>query len=188
MPVKPKDHFSKEPSRKRSRPWFEIRSSPIQGSGAFALRPIPKGTRIAEYTGERITHEEADARYDDAAMERHHTFLFSVDEKTVIDASREGNDARYINHSCEPNCETVIEERRVFIDAIRDISAGEELFFDYAYERDGEEDPEDEKRYACRCGAKSCRKTILAPPGGEMASNGPAPEAEGRKGEGEAGR
>src|SRR5581483_2931820 len=142
MPVKPNDTVRKKSPRQRSRKWFEVRSSDIQGFGAFAVRPIPKGTRIIEYTGERISHEEADARYDDAAMERHHTFLFTVDEKTVIDAKRKGNDSRFINHSCEPNCETVVEKGRIFIDAIQDISPGEELFFDYAYERDGNEDPE----------------------------------------------
>jgi SET domain-containing protein len=163
MHAEPSEIITQKPSRQRTPEWFELRSSHIQGVGAFALRPIPKGTRIIEYTGERITHEEANARYDDAAMERHHTFLFSVDEQTVIDATRVGNDARYINHSCDPNCESVIEEGRVFIDAIRDISPGEELFFDYAYERDGEEEPEDEKHYACHCGAPTCRKTILAP-------------------------
>ncbi len=163
MPVNP-DTVSKTTSRQRTRKWFEVRSSGIQGLGTFAVRPIPKGTRIVEYTGERITHEEADARYDDAAAERHHTFLFSVDEQTVVDASRDGNDARYINHSCDPNCESVIEGGRVFIDAICDIPAGVELFFDYAYERDGNEDAEAERLYACRCGAKTCRKTILTPP------------------------
>lgn len=173
MNVESNEIVSQRAARPRTRKWFEIRSSAIQGVGAFALRPIPKGTRIIEYTGERITHEEADARYDDMEMERHHTFLFSVDEQTVIDATREGSDARYINHSCDPNCESVIEDGRVFIDAIRDIAAGEELFFDYAYERDGEEDAEDEKRYACRCGAPTCRKTILAPRDEEAESNEP---------------
>lgn len=175
MPVKRNDTITKKHSRQRTRKWFEVRSSHIQGFGAFAVRPIPNGTRIIEYTGERITHDEADARYDDTAMERHHTFLFTVDEKTVIDAMREGNDSRYINHSCEPNCETVVEEGRIFIDAIRDIAPGEELFFDYAYERDGNEDPDAEKRYACRCGAKTCRKTILAPPAEETGGSDRTP-------------
>lgn len=165
--VEPNEIVTQRAAREQTREWFEVRSSSIQGSGGFALRPIPNGTRIIEYTGERVTHEVADARYDDTAMERHHTFLFSVDEKTVIDANHEGSDARFINHSCDPNCESVIEDGRVFIDAIRDIAAGEELFFDYAYERDGEEDAEDEKRYACRCGVPTCRKTILALPDGE---------------------
>lgn len=172
MSSKANDNVREKKSREPAQKWFEIRSSPIQGSGAFALRAISKGTRIIEYTGERITHDEADARYDDAAMDRHHTFLFTVDEKTVLDGSRHGNDSKYINHSCDPNCETLIEDGRVFIEAIRDISRGEELFFDYAYERNGEEDAEDEIRYACRCGADSCRKTILLPKS-EPASNGP---------------
>jgi len=163
MHVEPNEIVTQRAARPRTPKWFEVRSSAVHGSGAFALRPIPKGTRIIEYTGKRITHEEADARYNDLEMDRHHTFLFSVDEQTVIDATHEGNDARYINHSCGPNCESVIEDGRVFIDAIRDIAPGEELFFDYAYERDGEEDAEDEQRYACRCGAPHCRKTILAP-------------------------
>ncbi|MBI3804707.1 MAG: SET domain-containing protein-lysine N-methyltransferase [Nitrospirae bacterium] len=163
MLVEPNEILTKRSPRQRTRPWFEVRTSPIHGSGAFAVRPIPKGTRLIEYTGERITHEAADARYNDYEMERHHTFLFSVDDQTVIDATHEGNDARYFNHACDPNCESVNEDGRIFIDAIRDIAAGEELFFDYAYERDGEEDAEDERRYACHCGAATCRKTILAP-------------------------
>jgi len=142
--------------------WFEVRPSPIQGLGVFALRPIPKGTRIVEYIGERITHQEANARYDDAAMERHHTFLFTVDEQTVIDATRWGNDSRYFNHSCDPNCEPIVDEGRIFIEAICDIGAGAELLFDYSYERENES-PEAEKLYGCHCGAKHCRKTILAP-------------------------
>ncbi len=162
MLVEP-DEIQAKRTPRRTRKWFEVRSSPIHGSGVFALRPIPKGTRIVEYTGKRITNEEADALYNDYEMERHHTFLFSVDEHTVIDATHQGSDARFINHSCSPNCESVIERGRIFIDAIRDIAPGEELFFDYAYERDGEEDAEDEQRYACHCGAPNCRKTILAP-------------------------
>ncbi|TAJ96776.1 MAG: SET domain-containing protein [Candidatus Manganitrophaceae bacterium] len=175
MHVEPNEILAERPVPQQTLPWFEIRTSPIDGSGAFALRPIPSGTRLIEYTGERITHEVADARYNDLEMERHHTFLFSVDEQTVIDATREGNDARYINHSCDPNCESVIEEGRVYIDAIRDIAAGEELFFDYAYERDGKENAEDEQRYACRCGAAACRKTILAPPDDDTESDDPSP-------------
>lgn len=167
MQVEPNESITPKPARSSTRRWFEVRSSAIHGSGTFAIQPIPEGTRIAEYTGKRITHEEADARYNDLEMERHHTFLFSVDEQTVIDATEEGSDARFINHSCDPNCESVNEEGRIYIDAIRDIAAGEELFFDYAYERDGKEDPDAEQRYACRCGTPNCRKTILAPPDDE---------------------
>lgn len=142
---------------------FTIRRSAIAGRGAFATRDIRKGERIIEYLGERISHAVADARYVDETMASHHTFLFSVSRQTVIDASVGGNDARFINHSCDPNCEAVITRSRVFIVAIQPIAAGDELFYDYAYERDGSETAADEKRYQCRCGARKCRGTILAP-------------------------
>ncbi len=144
-------------------PAFKIRRSAIAGRGAFAVRAITKGERLIEYLGERISHAVADDRYDDESMRNHHTFLFSVSSRTVIDASRGGNDARFINHSCAPNCEAVIQKSRVFIVARKPIALGEELFYDYGYERDGSETPEDEMRYACRCGAARCRGTILAP-------------------------
>ena len=143
---------------------FVVRSSKIAGKGAFATRPIRKGERIIEYLGERVTHAVADARYDDRAGGLHHTFLFSVNRSTVIDASVDGNDARFINHSCEPNCESIIERARVFIDAVRAIPKGEELSYDYGYTRDGTETEEDERGlYGCRCGTRKCRGTILAP-------------------------
>lgn len=163
------DSTSKKPtsapssSAGRSLP-FELRQSSIQGRGAFATRRIRKGTRIIEYTGERITQDEADNRYDDEAMERHHTFLFTLDEKTVIDAAVDGNEARFINHSCDPNCQALIEDDKIFIYALKDISPEQELCYDYAYERGEGMDEESEKLYVCRCGAKSCRGTILAPP------------------------
>ena len=144
-------------------PWFELRRSRIQGRGAFAKRRIRKGTRIIEYTGEIITDEEADRRYDDEKMDRHHTFLFAVDVNHVIDGGRRGNDSRFINHSCDPNCEAVIEENRVYIDALRTIQPGEELLYDYQYERDGVPQESWERLYACECGAPNCRGTILKP-------------------------
>jgi SET domain-containing protein len=144
-------------------PLFEIRTSSIQGVGAFANQRIPKGTRVGEYVGERISQKEADRRYDDEAMGRHHTFLFTVTSRTVIDAAVDGNDTRFINHSCAPNCEAVIEDGRVFIDAVRTIPVGSELSYDYAYERSRDSGPEDEALYPCRCGAERCRGTILAP-------------------------
>jgi uncharacterized protein len=153
------------PSSSAARPLpFELRQSPIQGRGAFATRRIRKGARIIEYTGERITQDEADKRYDDEAMERHHTFLFTLDEKTVIDAAVDGNEARFINHSCDPNCQALIEDDKIFIYALKEISPGEELCYDYAYERAEGMDEESEKLYVCRCGAKNCRGTILATP------------------------
>lgn len=146
-----------------TRPFFEVRRSPIQGRGAFALRRIRAGTRIIEYIGERISEEEADRRYDDTKMKRHHTFLFTLDDGTVIDAAVGGNDARFINHSCAPNCEAVIEDGHIYIEAIRTIQPGEELVYDYQYERTDDTDDSDEALYPCHCGAPNCRGTILAP-------------------------
>lgn len=147
-------------TRPRGRP-FEVRRSGIHGRGVFATRPIARGTRLIEYTGERITPEEGDERYDDDAMERPHTFLFIVDRDTVIDAAVGGNAARFINHSCAPNCESIIEDGRVFIEAIRAIRPGEELTYDYRLFRTGRWRPEWTERYACHCGARACRGTLL---------------------------
>jgi SET domain-containing protein len=143
---------------------FELRPSPIAGLGAFATRPIKKGTRIIEYTGERISNAEADRRYDEDKMKRHHTFLFTLNRRTVVDAAVGGNEARFINHSCAPNCEAVIVDgKRIYIEALRDIPVGAELVYDYQYERTAEHTADDERFYACRCGAAQCRGTILAP-------------------------
>jgi uncharacterized protein len=147
-----------------SPPPFELRDSPIQGRGAFATRRIRKGARITEYLGEHISQEEADQRYDDEAMDRHHTFLFNLDDDTVVDGAVNGNDARFINHSCDPNCQAFIEEDRIFIYALRDIAPDDELCYDYAYERTEGMDEDSEALYVCRCGAENCRGTILAPP------------------------
>lgn len=154
------------PTTKRAAPSlpFEIRRSAIQGMGAFATRRIAKGRRIIEYTGERITQEQADERYDDASMSRHHTFLFTLDEDTVVDGAVGGNESRFINHGCDPNCKAFIEGERIFIYSRREIQPGEELNYDYGYERSEDMSEEDEARYVCRCGAKTCRGTILAPP------------------------
>jgi len=143
---------------------FTVRKSKIQGMGGFATRWIDQGTRIIEYTGERISHEEGDARYDDDAMGRHHTFLFTVDDDTVIDAAVNGNEARFVNHCCDPNCEAVDRGGRIFIEALRDIAPGEELFYDYAYELGTDRlTPELKAQYSCTCGSPNCRGTILAP-------------------------
>ena len=146
-------------------PYFEIRRSKIQGRGAFATRRIRAGTRITEYTGELISQDEANRRYEDDAMGRHHTFLFAVDDDRVIDGAVGGNDSRYINHSCAPNCQAVNEGGRIFVDALATIEPGEELLYDYAYARTPDNDnPESEALYACRCGAPTCRGSILEPP------------------------
>jgi len=163
MPAPSKKTPSRKSSASPASQPFVLRPSSIQGQGAFVTRPIKEGDRIIEYLGERITQDEADERYDDGAMSRHHTFLFSVDEHTVIDAAREGNDARFINHSCAPNCQAFLEDDRIFIYSLRDIAVGEELVYDYGYERTEGMGPEEEALYVCRCGAPGCRGTILAP-------------------------
>jgi len=140
---------------------FVVRRSPIAGKGAFATRTIRKGERIVEYKGEHITSAEADRRYDDDETVPHHTFLFEVDEDDVIDATHGGNSSRYINHSCDPNCEAVIEDGRVFIEALRTIREGQELLYDYNYILDEPHTARVKKRYPCYCGAKNCRGTIL---------------------------
>jgi SET domain-containing protein len=147
-----------------SEPLFEVRKSKVHGKGAFALKRIAKGTRIVEYLGERISHEEADRRYEGRDPDDNHTFLFIVDKRTVIDAGVHGNDARFINHSCDPNCETSIEEGHIFIDAIRSIARGEELTYDYQIVREARDPPDIDEIFACKCGAASCRGTMLWPP------------------------
>jgi len=144
-----------------SSPLVEARQSSIHGNGVYALAPIKKGTRVLEYLGERISHDEADSRYEQKGDDDGHTFLFIASNRTVIDAGVNGNDARFINHSCNPNCETVIENSRVFIDAIRTIKAGEELGYDYQLTWESTDDPAELALYACRCGAKRCRGTML---------------------------
>jgi uncharacterized protein len=143
---------------------IEVRNSSVHGRGVFATRRIEKGERIIEYLGERVSHAEADRRYESKAENDSHTFLFIVDSKTVIDAGVAGNDARFFNHSCNPNCESVVEKRRVYIEAIRAIEPGEEMTYDYQiYKEEG--DPENiDEVFACRCGFEQCRGTMLWPP------------------------
>jgi SET domain-containing protein len=116
---------------------------------------------VIEYLGDRISHAEADRRFGTKSDDDGHTFLFIASNRTVIDAGVGGNDARFINHSCKPNCETVIEGSRVFIDAIRKIEPGEELGYDYQLTWESTDEPEELALYACRCGAKRCRGTML---------------------------
>ncbi|HEY0767507.1 MAG TPA: SET domain-containing protein-lysine N-methyltransferase [Steroidobacteraceae bacterium] len=144
---------------------IEVRESRLHGFGVFAARRIAKGARVVEYLGERVTHAEADRRYDHKDAGDNHTFLFIVDAHTVIDAGVGGNEARFVNHSCEPNCESVIVRRRVFIHALRHVEAGEELFYDYWYVTDDGYAIEDLRRiYPCRCRALGCRGTRARPP------------------------
>src|SRR5580704_17064895 len=152
--------MKKTPNRRRT-PLFEVRHSPIHGYGVFAARRIHKGTTVVEYLGDRVSHAQADARYEDKDPNDNHTFLFTVDAKTVIDGGVNGNEARYINHGCEPNCESTTRNKRIFIDAIRTIQPGEELSYDYQIQRDADDAPNVDEVFACRCGAKSCRGSML---------------------------
>ena len=141
-------------------PYVVVRNSKIHGRGVYAARRIRKGTRIIEYVGDRISHDEADARYD-ARPDDGHTFLFVVDDELCIDAGIGGNAARFINHKCDANCETIIEDRRVFIEALRTIQPGEELGYDYQLTWESTDDPEELQLYRCLCGAAECRGTML---------------------------
>jgi SET domain-containing protein len=150
-------------SREPRGPLIEVRSSALHGLGVFAARHIRKGARIIEYLGERVSHTEADRRYQHKDAADAHTFLFIVDATTVIDAGVGGNDARFVNHGCDPNCESVIENRRVYIEAVRAIEPGEELTYDYQIQREPDDPPDVDAVFACRCGSERCRGSMLWP-------------------------
>jgi SET domain-containing protein len=148
----------------RRKPLFEVRHSRIHGYGVFALRRIRKGTTVIEYLGDRVTHTLANERYADKDPKDGHTFLFTVDAKTVIDAGVNGNEARFVNHGCDPNCQTVNTEKRIFIEALRTVQPGEELAYDYQIQRDDDDPADVDVIFACRCGAQSCRGSMLEAP------------------------
>ena len=126
-----------------------VRPSPIHSVGVYTSTPIRWKTRVVEYVGERITAEEADRRYNGVSR----TYLYGLDDgKTVIDGHGMG---AYLNHSCDPNCEVDEIKGRVWIFAIRDIAAGEELLWDYNLYDD--EDPA-----PCHCGSSKCRGTMYS--------------------------
>ena len=129
----------------------------------FAVTQIRANEQILEYKGKRVSWAQAQREYARSAAEDGHTFYFDLDDGRVIDGAQGGTSARWVNHSCAPNCEAVDERKRIYIEAIRDIVPGEELTYDYQYERDGTEDEKWEKIYVCKCGAPTCRGTILAP-------------------------
>lgn len=140
---------------------YGVRRSKIHGRGVFAVADLSKGTRLLEYLGERITPREADRRYAIEHEHSPHTMLFSVDDKVVIDATRTGNSARFINHSCAPNCEAVEEEGRIFIETIRKVAAGDELTYDYNLVLEERHTPAVKRAHACFCGVRRCRGTLL---------------------------
>ena len=146
------------------------RLSPIHGNGVFADEPIHRGDRVVRYRGKVRDHEEVDRVYGELD-ENGHTFLFTLNEDYVVDANVDGNIARWINHSCAPNCEAVIEENpkgkrhkdKIFIEAVRDIAPGEELTYNYGIVLDEPHTPKLKKIWGCRCGAKHCTGTMLQP-------------------------
>ena len=142
---------------------IQVRRSGIHGKGVFALKPIPKGETIIEYLGEVITWKQAQRQPPHNPDEPNHTFLFHLDDRHVIDGTRGGNAARWINHACEPNCEAEEIEGRVFIKALRDLTPGEELFYDYGLVLEERHTAKVKKQFACWCGAATCRGTMLAP-------------------------
>lgn len=146
------------------KPRIVIRNSRIHGRGVYAARKLAAGERIIEYRGERITWKEADRRPPSDPDDPNHTFFFSLsDGKTVIDANVNGNAARWINHSCEPNCESEeTDDGRVYIEALRDIRRGEELNYDYGLIIDERLTPTLKKQHECRCGSPKCRGTMFA--------------------------
>jgi SET domain-containing protein len=143
-------------------PLYAVRRSGIHGRGVFAARDLPKGTRILEYRGVRISYDRAAELYSEHEDQPTHTFLFEIDDDTVIDAGQRGNAARWINHSCAPNCEAVDEGGRIYIEAIRGIRAGEELGYDYNITLEERHTAAERRRWACLCGARNCRGTLLA--------------------------
>lgn len=144
-----------------------VRNSPIHGRGVIAARDIATGERICEYKGERIGWPEALRRHPHDPAQPFHTFYFSIDDDTVVDANVDGNMARWINHSCEPNCEAetveVKGETRIFISALRDIETGEELHYNYGLTLDERYTPKLKKQFECRCGSSKCTGTMLSP-------------------------
>ncbi|PCE31053.1 SET domain-containing protein [Burkholderia ubonensis] len=139
-----------------------VRRSGVHGRGVFAVAPIKAGERVVEYKGERISWKEALRRHPHDPNEPNHTFYFALEEGGVIDGKVDGNSARWINHSCAPNCEAEELDGRVFIHALRDIEPEEELFYDYGLVIDAKLTKKLKREYACHCGAASCRGTLLA--------------------------
>lgn len=151
--------------------FHSVRDSRIHGRGVFAVRKIAAGTCIIEYEGERISWKEACRREEAKPADCFHTFFFSLASGKIIDGGSGGNDARWINHACEPNCEAREEDGRIFIHALRDIKRGEELNYDYGLIMEQRHTPALKRAYSCLCGAPSCRQTLLAPKRKKRASS-----------------
>lgn len=166
----PKKRSDKKPGKQPSAPTlpaakktaFEVRDSAVHGKGVFATRDIEPCTKLLEYKGELISWDEAQDRHPHDPKQPNHTFFFQRDDGMVIDGGVKGNAARWINHSCEPNCETQEEDGRIFVYTLRAIAQGEELNYDYGLILDGRHTKKIKAEYACGCGSAKCRGTMLA--------------------------
>lgn len=152
---------SKSPTNSGRR--IQTRRSGVHGNGVFAVQDIAEGETLIEYKGEIISWKEALRRHPHDPSQPQHTFYFHIDDGHVIDGKVHGNAAKWINHSCEPNCQADETKGRVFIKALRNISAGEELNYDYGLIIDEPYTPALLAEFPCWCGSESCRGTLLSP-------------------------
>ena len=146
---------------------IQVRRSGVHGKGVFALKPLSKGEVVIEYKGEVIDWPEALRRHPHDPADPKHTFYFSIDDEHVIDANVGGNASRWINHACDANCEADEVDGRIFIKALRNIHAGEELNYDYGLIIDERYTKKLKAEYPCWCGTQKCRGTLLAPKRGK---------------------
>ncbi|ANB76557.1 SET domain-containing protein-lysine N-methyltransferase [Paraburkholderia phytofirmans OLGA172] len=138
-----------------------VRRSSVHGRGVFAIKPLAAAERVLQYKGEITSWRNAVRRHQREGIEGH-TFLFGLSDGRVIDGSRGGNCARWLNHACAPNCETIEDDGRIFIHTLRSIGAGEELFIEYLLATDDPLDEDVRAQYACRCAAADCHHSMLA--------------------------
>lgn len=161
----PKKSAPKRKTPPHHEPRIEVRRSRVHGKGVYATAPIRKGVRIIEYTGRHIPWKEALELPPRRPDDPNHTFFFELDNGDVIDAGQGGNEARWINHSCDPNCETIEEDDdRIFVYALRSLRPGDELFYDYQIVASERRTKRLEREFACHCGTERCRGTMLEPP------------------------
>lgn len=140
--------------------YIEVRESEIHGTGIFAAMDIPKGAKVIEYVGARVTKKQAE-KIADAQFEKGesgcegHVYLFELNSRYDINGNVEWNTAKWINHSCDPNCETENDDDEIWIVALRDIKKGEELSYNYGYEFENYDE------HLCRCGTPNCVGYII---------------------------
>ena len=142
---------------------IQTRRSGVHGKGVFAVQDLAEGEVVMEYVGEVISWKEALRRHPHDPSDPNHTFYFHIDDDRVIDGKHGGNSARWINHSCAPNCEADEQDGRVFIKTLQAIRAGDELFYDYGLVIDMRHTKKLKAEFPCWCGAPDCRGTLLAP-------------------------